>query len=75
VRIKHELAQLGARGAAVAAEQQDQGLACVGRNREARGAQLVVDQPRDVARGVGIAGDRDRGLGALAHIAQRGAAA
>ncbi len=41
---------------------------------EVRGAHLLVDQAADVAVAVGVAGDRDGGLGALAHGAQRGAA-
>ena len=53
MRIERELAQLVARGLAVAAEQRHQRCARVRRDRQVRGAQLVVDQAGEVARGVG----------------------
>ena len=69
--IERELAQLVARGLAVAAEQRCQHGARVGRDAQVRDAQFIVDQLCQIALGVGIAGDRDRGLGALAGLAQR----
>ena len=39
--------------------------------RRFESAQFVVDQSCEIALAVGIAGDRDRGLGALAGLAQR----
>ena len=59
----------------VAAEKRHQRGARVGRDRQARLPHLVVDQPRDLALAIGIAGDRDGVLRALAQAAQRRAAA
>ena len=39
--------------------------------RRLRDPQLIVYQFREISLGVRIAGDRDRGLGALASLAQR----
>ena len=74
VCVEHQLAQLGARGAAIAAEQGRQRGPRIFRDRQVRGAQLFVDQPREVARRIGVTGNRDRIPGALARVAQRGAA-
>ena len=69
--IERELAQLVARGLAVAAEQRHQRRAGIRRDAQIGDPELVVDQLGEVALGVGIAGDRDGGLGALAGLAQR----
>ena len=71
VRVERELAQFVARGLTVAAEQRHQRRARVGRDPQVRDPQFIVDQFREVALAVGIAADRDRGLGALAGLAQR----
>mgnify|MGYP003693733249 CR=1 FL=1 len=71
VGVERELAQFVAGGPAVAAEQRHQDRTGIGRNAQAGNAQFVVDQFGQIALGVGIAGDRDRRLGALAGLAQR----
>ena len=71
VGVEREFLQFVARGLAVAAEQGHQDRAGVGGDAQIRDPQLAVDQSRELARVVGIAGDRDRGLGALAGLAQR----
>ena len=69
--IERELLQFVARGLAVAAEQRHQRRARVRRDAQVRSAHFVVDQFCQIALAVGIAADRDRGLGALAGLAQR----
>ena len=69
--IERELAQLVARGLAIAAEQRRQCRARLRRDAQTRQPQFVVDQFGQIALAVGIAGNRDRGFGALAGLAQR----
>jgi len=71
VGVEREFFQLIARGLAVAAEQCHQRGARVRRDTQIRNPQFAVDQSRELARVVGIAADRDRGLGAFAGLAQR----
>ena len=71
VGIERQLAQLVARRLAVAAQRGRQRGAGVGCDAQIGGAQFVVDKPRQVALGVGIAGDGDGGFRALADLAQR----
>ena len=70
-RIKRELAQLRARGAAIAAEQRDERSTGVRRDGQIRSAHLVVDQAaeRDLVVDVTRHGGRDLRL--LAQHAQR----
>src|SRR3954447_9762 len=71
VREQHELFQLIARSLAVAAEQRHQARASVCCNTQIRCPQFVVNKLCEVALAVGIAPDRNRGLGALANLSQR----
>ena len=74
-RVKRKLAQLAARCGAVAAEERNEHRPRLGLERQFGLAHLGVDQPRQIALGVGIAGQRRGILGPLADRAQRRVAA
>ena len=71
LRVERELADFAARGEAVAAEQRQQRRARVRRDRHVAAAHFLVDQALEIARAVGVAGQRGGDLGFFAQRAQR----
>ena len=67
--VQRELAKLVARSRPVAAEQRNEHGACVGLERQPGGAHLAVDQPPQIALGIGVAGQRRSVFGAFAQHA------
>jgi len=70
-RVERELLQFAAARQPVAADQRAQRRPRLAADLQSGGLHLVVDQPVEVARGVGIAGDRGGEAMALGELAER----